>query len=251
MQTLKMNPPMSKTKADLISIADNEFADDQIKVLKKTNRTINLISFAVIFMVYLYIYYLYSHVNKDQVQIKFCTYAKFFSELVLCFSVFIYLTFFVFNFNETYSYELAVINNVLIDVPFILISGLLRSFYGLPADALMIILSIEIFLRVYLSYIINNHFKICLHYSLIIFIYNIIVFYSSHQKIPAPVINYMITKVILLILLNYFTYVVEQKFKKDYINKLKKKEEQMYYIDILDSMNVGLFAYKSKKMMYK
>jgi hypothetical protein len=87
-------------------------------------------------------------------------------------------------------------------------------------------------------------------FSWIVFFYNTIFLWLVHTKLNRAVISYFITKIILFVLLNHSTYVLEKNLFLEFSSKLKLEEDKNYYYNILDTMSIGLFAFKKESYFY-
>ena len=232
------------------TLSDQKFEEEQTKLYKENNKLIMVSTLCVNILIFLFLQFMPMANSIDQVNINFPKYALQLNKVVIFLTVGLYLLFFSLNLNKKFSYILAIINYIMIDVPFIIIAGILRSYFSLPADSLMVVLVLEIFLRAYLVYVLYRSSIIYIISATFILIYNIVILYICHQVIPSAVFNYVFVKLILLIMLIFFTFLVQQKNIQDYSNSLKMELDKKYYKEILDEMSLGLFTMNNGKIMY-
>jgi len=186
---------------------------------------------------------------EDHSKVNFLKYSKALSNITI-FIFFPIISFFQFFNKEKYYFSIAVAINLMIDIPILITSGILRSYYVYKGDFLIFILAFEILIRSFLSLGIYQKYKITMIFTIIIALYNIVLLYFVHKKIPSSVLDYIITKLVFLFFLNFFSYTLEKSRLSELTYNYKLKEEKKYYFNILESMNTGLFFIKNSNIYY-
>ena len=143
--------------------------------------------------------------------------------------------------NQTDFQNIAIINNLLFSMWFILLSSFLRSYLFSTSDPIVLVISLEVIFR---YFILTEHYPsyyIMKRSAQLISFFLIISVIIVHEFIPIPIIIFVITKLLILTFLTFYSKVYENGLitQSDYKN-LKEKEKN-YYVNILNKLNLGFF----------
>ena len=152
--------------------------------------------------------------------------------------------------NQRFYYFFAIINNLMMDLALIFIMGIIRSYFTYQSDLLFLLLIFEMFLRIILSITVYQNFRLIRDYSILVILFNILLMCSVHSKLSLSVINFIFSKLILLIFLNLFAYIMEKSRENEFKNLNDLKKEKDFYFDILDSMNIGIFFMRNSNIYF-